>query len=135
MDRLRYAAWLHRQTGLPVIPSGGRAPEDGVSEAELARRALEQELGARVLAVEDRSRSTQQNAAFSRELLQQLGIERVFLVTHAWHMPQALASFRKAGVHAIPAPTLFATAGADTWPLSRLDTQRRRPERQRACPA
>ncbi len=117
MDRLRYAAWLHRQTGLPVIPSGGSAPEDGVTEAELARRALEQELGARVLAVEDRSRSTQQNAAFSRELLQQLGIEQVFLVTHAWHMPRALASFRKAGVRAIPAPTLFATAGADTWSL------------------
>jgi uncharacterized SAM-binding protein YcdF (DUF218 family) len=116
MDRLRYAAWLHRQTDLPVIPCGGSAPGEGVSEAELARRVLEQELGAQVLAVEDRSRSTQQNAAFSRELLQQPGIAQVFLVTHAWHMPRALARFRKAGGQAIPAPTLFATAGADTWP-------------------
>lgn len=105
--RLRYAAWLSRRSGLPVIPSGGSAKEGGLPEARIAKQILEQEFGVRVTAVEDQSRTTWDNARMTRKLLEKMGIGKVLLVTQAWHMPRALASFRQAGVDVIPAPTVF----------------------------
>jgi len=62
LERIRYAAWLARRTGLQVIPSGGRGHEEGRMEAEIARDLLEQEFGVKVRAVENRSRTTWENA-------------------------------------------------------------------------
>ncbi len=104
--RLRYAAWLSRQTGLPIIPSGGSG-EGRLPEARIAKQILEQEFGVQVVAVEDQSRTTRDNARMTRELLEGMHIDRILLVTQAWHIPRALASFQRAGVDAIPAPTAF----------------------------
>ncbi len=105
--RLRYAAWLARRSGLPVIASGGSGADRGEPEARLMRRILEQEFGVPVAATEERSRTTWENAQMSADLLRERGIERVLLVTQAWHMPRAVASFRAAGVDVVPAPTAF----------------------------
>ena len=43
LARLRYAARLSRETGLPVIPSGGNPGAVGVAEAVIARDLLENE--------------------------------------------------------------------------------------------
>ena len=45
-------------------------------------------------------------------MLSPLGIRRIYLVTHAWHMPRAAMAFRLAGFEVVPAATLFATAPA-----------------------
>ena len=106
--RIRYAAWLSRKTGLPVIPSGGIvSKKDEIAEGVMAAEILEKELGVKVAGIEQQSRNTWENAFMTRELLAKLGIDRVFLVTHAWHMPRALGMFEKAGVNAVPAPTGF----------------------------
>ena len=106
--RIRYAAWLSRKTGLPVIPSGGIvSKKDEIAEGVLAAEILEKELGVKVAGIEQQSRNTWENAYMTRDLLDRLDIHRVFLVTHAWHMPRALERFQKAGVDAIPAPTGF----------------------------
>jgi uncharacterized SAM-binding protein YcdF (DUF218 family) len=107
LERVRYAAWLHRRTGLPVIPSGGSGQQEGPSEAGLIRQVLERELGVQVIALEEKSRSTRQNAQLTAELLKRLHIQRILLVSHAWHLPRATAEFQKAGVDVIPAPTGF----------------------------
>jgi uncharacterized SAM-binding protein YcdF (DUF218 family) len=106
MQRSRYAAWLHRRTGLPIYVTGGagsRAPGPPM------HRFLEQELGVPVSAVEDRSRNTRENAELTAPLLAQADIRRVLLVTDAWHMPRAVASFERAGVEVVPAPTYFVS--------------------------
>ncbi|MGD2082299.1 MAG: YdcF family protein [Chromatiales bacterium] len=114
--RLRYAAWLKRRTGLPLVVSGGPAGE-ARPEAVLAKEVLEQELQVPVAATEDRSRTTRENALYTHELLERQGYGPVYLVTHAWHMRRAAASFERAGVEVVPAPTGFIHTGAesDDW--------------------
>ncbi len=107
LARLRYAAKLHRMTGLPVIPVGGDPKGQGPAEAIMAKKVLEEAFKVPIQYIEADSRTTWENAKFSALLLQQLGIKQVILVTHASHMPRSLYSFQQAGIEAIAAPTYF----------------------------
>jgi len=118
LERLRYAARLHRVTGLPVLVTGGR-PEGGAAEAVLMAEALRTDFGIRSRWVESTSQNTADNARFSRDLLHPLGIDRVMLVTHGCHMRRAAAAFAKAGFTVFPAPTM-RYAGHPLQPLDLL---------------
>jgi uncharacterized SAM-binding protein YcdF (DUF218 family) len=106
LERLRYGASLSRRTGLPVLVSGGVPQRGHPPLAEMMRDAL-RDLGVEARWVEGRSGDTRGNARESAVLLRADGVERIFLVTHAWHMPRAVAAFRSAGLDVIPAPTAF----------------------------
>jgi uncharacterized SAM-binding protein YcdF (DUF218 family) len=114
--RLRYAARLQRETGLPLLVSGGRPDGGGSSEADAMREVLVRDFGVAVRWVEGGSNDTRQNALHSAELLGRDGVSRVLLVTHAWHMPRATRSFEAAGIAVTPAPTAFHRG-----PLTPLD--------------
>ena len=43
LGRLRYGAWLHEQTGLPILVTGGSPERRPESEASLMARALRQD--------------------------------------------------------------------------------------------
>lgn len=107
--RLRYAAALHRHTGLPLLVSGGPVFGERPAEAVLMQQVLEREFQIKARWVEDRSRDTRENAVYSKKLLEAEGIRRVYLVTHAWHMPRAEWAFVHAGLLVTPAPTGFTT--------------------------
>jgi uncharacterized SAM-binding protein YcdF (DUF218 family) len=108
LQRLRYGAFLHRQTGLPVYVTGGSPPHEDPPLGQLMVRVMEGEYGIAVAGVEDRSQNTGENAEFSAAMLARDGVRRALLVTHAWHMPRAVDAFERAGVDVIPAPTAFA---------------------------
>ncbi len=96
MERLRYGAWLARQSGLPLAFSGGigwSGHASDASEASLAARIAEQEFGLPLLFAEGGSRDTRQNAALSMPLLRAHGIRHVLLVTHELHMARSLRAF------------------------------------------
>lgn len=102
--RLRYAAVLHRRTGLPLLVSGGSPDGSPVSEARAMRDTLEQEFGVPVRWIEDRSVNTLENARLSHALLRPEGIVDILLVTQARHMPRSQLVFERAGFRVVPAP-------------------------------
>lgn len=117
-DRLSWAALLHRKTGLPIILSGGRTADEDLSLAEVAAQTLEDRFGLRALAVETASTNTWENARLTARVLKRNAIQRVLVVTHAWHMPRAMLSLQQAGIDAVPAPTYFISGRGEGSELS-----------------
>ncbi|MBA3592788.1 MAG: YdcF family protein [Polaromonas sp.] len=109
--RLRYGAWLARQTGLPVAFAGGlgwgAAEAQTLPEGEVARRAALQDYGMSLRWIDSQSRDTAENAQLLRPLMQKDNIQRIALVTHAWHMGRSVTAFERAGFTVTPAPTGF----------------------------
>jgi uncharacterized SAM-binding protein YcdF (DUF218 family) len=66
---------------------------------------------------EGRSRNTRENALFTRQLAELKPGERWLLVTSAYHMPRAMASFRAVGLELEPYSVDFRTEGntTDYW--------------------
>ncbi len=56
---------------------------------------------------EDKSRSTFENAIFTKPLLSPTDGGAVLLVTSAWHMPRSVAAFCAAGIPTVPFPVDF----------------------------
>ena len=135
LERLRYAAALHRRTKLPVLVSGGSPFDEETTEAQLMRRVLEKDFGIEVKWVEDQSDNTIENAQRTKLMLTGAGIKRAYLVTHAWHMPRARWAFVNAGVDIVPAPMGFTTLAPLRPARFRLRPERARPQDERAGPA
>ena len=108
LERIRYGAYLQRKTGLTILVSGG-IPDSvtGKTLAELMAQVLLEYADVGEVWLERRSSSTVENARFSQLVLKDKGIERIYLVTQAWHMPRAVYSFENTGLEIIPAPTGF----------------------------
>lgn len=111
LHRLRYAAYLHRRTGLPVLVSGGAPFGEQTPEALLMQGSFEEDFQIRPKWAETESGNTQENAVNSRRILAAAGVRRIYLVTHAWHMPRARWAFVNAGFDVVPAPMGFTTLG------------------------
>lgn len=110
LERVLYADYLQERTGLPILASGGRLRGSEPPAATVMTDFLEHRLDARVRWVETDSGTTWENARYSAALLRAEGIGRVYLVTHAWHMPRAAEAFRRHGLAVAAAPTAFAEA-------------------------
>ncbi|MGE0825068.1 MAG: YdcF family protein [Candidatus Binatia bacterium] len=108
LERLRYAARLHRKTGKPLLVTGGIL-SNTTPEATFMKEVLEQDFQVPVRWTEGESHDTRENALFTYAILQPQGVTRIFLVTHASHMARAQLAFEHAGFHVIPAPIRFAT--------------------------
>ena len=107
LARLRYGAHLHRALGKPVLVTGG-AVSGHRPEAAAMKAVLENEFQTPVRWTEQRSRNTLENARLSYSILSAAGIRRIYLVTHAWHMPRAILAFEHLGFEVIPAPTGYS---------------------------
>ncbi len=108
-DRVIYGAHLYHQEVAPhILLSGGQVPYFGESypESQLMAELLNM-LGVPDEAIwqENLSRNTYENALNSYEYLQEKGIDRIILVTSAFHMPRSVMVFERQGFDVIPAPT------------------------------
>jgi uncharacterized SAM-binding protein YcdF (DUF218 family) len=67
------------------------------------------------LLLESASRTTYENAVFSARLPSVEPRQPWLLLTSAWHMPRAMASFKKAGWNVTPYPVDFRTGSTTPW--------------------
>jgi uncharacterized SAM-binding protein YcdF (DUF218 family) len=122
LERLRYAAHLARQTGLPLLVTGG-APQGGRPEGDIMAETLRDDFATPVRWIENKSLDTAENAAYSAPLLKAAGIRRIALVSHAWHLPRAVPLFERAGFTVLPAPTGFDALPPSPWARWRPSSQ------------
>jgi uncharacterized SAM-binding protein YcdF (DUF218 family) len=117
-DRMTEAVRLaNLYPSVPLIFSGGNGelfPSGRETEAEVARRFFAQfHIEAPHLRLEDKSRNTAENAAFSAKLLQPQPLQKWVLITSAFHMPRASAHFRARGFHVVAWPVDYRSRGWD----------------------
>ena len=104
-----------------IVLSGGNSrifDQNRKPEAHAASTALSSfRIGEKRILIEDQSRNTRENALFTGKLVDPKPGERWLLVTSAYHMPRAVASFRAVGLELEPYPVDFRTQGdaADYW--------------------
>jgi uncharacterized SAM-binding protein YcdF (DUF218 family) len=105
--RIRQAVWLFKNwKRLPILASGGGAHGEAYSHA--MRQALESDgIPPELIWIENKSRSTYENARYGAQILREHGISRIALVIDARSMVRAEASFRKQGMTVLPAPFRF----------------------------
>ena len=105
-------------TGGNVFPQEGLSAEATYSKAILANWGVPDD----AILTESKSRNTRQNALYSHQILSAQGIDRVLLVTSAFHMPRAAAVFRHAGFEVMPSPSSVSVTDyrrpklLDWWP-------------------
>lgn len=109
LERLHYAAQLHRSTGLPILVSAGSVLGEDPPEAVLMAQTLERDFQIKTRWREDRSRNTLENAQLTKAMLDEAGVRKILLVTHAWHMRRATWAFQNAGLIVAEAPMGFST--------------------------
>lgn len=104
LERVRRAAMLYRQTGLPLLVTGGRPEHNDRSLAGLLKVAAD-EFAVPIKWMEEQATTTHENAQFTRRILAAERIDTIVLVTHGWHMPRARRAFERAGFTVVPAAT------------------------------
>ena len=105
--RIAAAATASRQGVAPiVVVAGGRRWGSLVEARVFAEELVRAGVPERAILRELCSLTTHENAIFSAAILRRLGGNRAAVVTCPWHLPRALADFRRAGVDAIPLPAL-----------------------------
>ncbi|MTV48788.1 YdcF family protein [Heliobacillus mobilis] len=120
-NRMLTAARLHRQTGLPIILSAGQVYNDTGNESLIAQRQLiTLGIPEDKLIVEGNSRNTEENARFTKSLLDEKGFSRPLLVTSAFHMERAVLNFEKVGITVQPYPTDYKTNAGSIFYLNKL---------------
>ena len=117
LKRLRLGAQLARQSGLPLVFSGGSgwgAKDASVAEADVAEKVLQDAFGIKLNYKESSSRDTQENAINTWTLLSEQSIQRIALVTNSTHMPRASAEFKRVGFDLTEAAVGLPTIGNET---------------------
>jgi len=109
------AELVRRYPQARIVFSGGsgRLIYDGATEAALAVRLFESfGIAKQRVILENKSRDTDENARYTKDLLHPQAGERWLIVTSAHHMPRAIESFRAAGFSVEAFPVDYRTRGA-----------------------
>src|SRR5271170_3140670 len=105
-----------------IVYSGGSNILSGEGPPEAVEgKALLVQLGVEPgrVEIEGRSRDTDENARFTRELVSPKAAETWLLVTSAYHMPRAVGAFRRAGFAIVADPVDYRSTGnGDDWRLN-----------------
>ncbi len=117
-DRMVEAVRLalrHPEAKVVVAAGPGALGTDEEPEALAAQRMFTAfGIAAERVVIDDKSRNTEENAAFAKALAGPTAGQTWLLVTSAFHMPRATGLFRQAGFATIAWPADYL-AGGDEW--------------------
>jgi uncharacterized SAM-binding protein YcdF (DUF218 family) len=105
--RALYGIRLYRRQFAPILVLSGRSESAGtISEARL-RAELASQMGVPdpAIVLEETANTTREEATRIHQLLQQLGVKQILLVTESLHMRRAARTFQHVGFEVIPAPS------------------------------
>jgi uncharacterized SAM-binding protein YcdF (DUF218 family) len=112
--RCRYGAWLYRHwRPLLTFVSGAGSNKDGSYASAMAQLIQAEGVPKAEIMLEEKSRNTHENAAFTARLLREKGLHTIVLVVEADSMLRAEKCFQREGVTVIPAPFRHRTLGYD----------------------
>lgn len=114
-ERINHSIQLYQQDKVKyLIFTGGRAPGDQFSEAEIAQRyALQQGIPCDAILIETISTITYENLVEAQQHLQQQHLHSALLVSDPLHMKRAMHMATDLGIKAYSAPT--PTSRYQTW--------------------
>lgn len=123
--RLEHAVDLWRDEVAPLLVfTGGKEPGDRFTEGGSgARWARERGVPGSVVLTEERSRTTYQNLAGARQLLERRdpgGQHRIVVVSDPFHMFRAVRQAADLGMDAYPSPTRTSPLSASPLKLTEL---------------
>ncbi|KEQ23678.1 YdcF family protein [Paenibacillus tyrfis] len=116
LHRVVSVAELYAAKPLPIIVSGGQVYADTANEGRLARsKLIALGVPAEAIRLDDKSRTTQENAQYSKQLLDKGGWKRPILVTSAFHMPRSVKHFAAQHVQVVPYPVDYKISRGTGW--------------------
>lgn len=101
LERMRYAAYLHKETELPILVTG--SDPNGISEAEVMAKEFKMFFNIETKWQENKAKTTKENAIYTHQMLEKENINKIILVTNQWHMKRAEMLFKQQGFEVIPA--------------------------------
>jgi uncharacterized SAM-binding protein YcdF (DUF218 family) len=99
-----------KNSNMVILLSGGnvlRIKKQNTESALMLNFLKELKFDSKKIILESKSRNTHENAEFSSKILKNLKMNKVVLVTSAYHMKRAVFSFNKFGIEAVPLPVDF----------------------------
>jgi uncharacterized SAM-binding protein YcdF (DUF218 family) len=106
VDRLFHGVRLYRAGKAQHVMLLGGAARGKLAESHVMAGLLaEFGVSREVMLLEDKSRNTRENALNALAIMKKKGINKILLVTSAFHMHRASAVFEKLGLEVVPAAT------------------------------
>lgn len=121
LRRTLHAAAVYKDGYAPMIICTGGIPQGRtISESEGCRDVLiDQGVPAEAILIERRSRSTEENATYARELMDENGFESAIVVSDAYHLLRAQWIFNIEGITVYTSPTVNPPVGIYVFAVSR----------------
>lgn len=107
---------LYKVSPKKIIITGGIVYSGTKSEGSIYRELMV-DLGvpSNDIIIEGRSRTTEENARFTKDIMGKNGYKKAVLITSATHMKRSKYIFEKYGVKVIPAPTGYISRYKDSY--------------------
>jgi uncharacterized SAM-binding protein YcdF (DUF218 family) len=131
LRRALHVARVYKKLGgCPVIVSGyyrqnrsdygPQYPDDPILSNPMAKFLLEQGVDRDDIIIEDQSRTTHENAVYTKKLIEEKGFKDIVLVTDASHMNRSVLCFEKLGMEVTPAACNYYAEALEFSPQTLL---------------
>ncbi len=94
LERLVFGTYLHKKHSIPILVTGGDVFNIGINEADIMNKIIVERLKGGVKFIENKSKTTEENAKFSSKIFEENNIQKILLVTNSWHLKRSEYFFK-----------------------------------------